>query len=172
MTTNELVLQAIKRADEQNKRIGSQNIKRFFGSLLAAHKLQLEMQGIEDTTGRVEKCFGNIGFLRRFFKSGRAGLAKDMKDQLKHYHDSADYERKAVVDYLDHSLEELDLARSQLEIGSTECTALGVVIRELGQFAWAFKDLRSDMKDLFAIPDVQQIFWAAMAKEEMGIKAV
>jgi hypothetical protein len=36
--------------------------------------------------------------------------------------------------------------------------ALNVAIEKLGSFAWAFKDSRADMMDLFAVPDVLLIY--------------
>jgi hypothetical protein len=162
--------QAVKRIAEKNKFIAGK-ISDFFVSVLAAHKLQSEIQRLEESAKTVELRIGGINLFMRLGKN-RSEAAGGMREQLKHYYSLAAYEHESIVQDLDCNLKKLDFARSKLESDTPELIALTVAINKLGAFTWAFKDLRADMVDLFAIPDVQQIFWAAMAKKEMGIEAV
>lgn len=152
------VLETMMRIDKDNERI-ARMIRDYFGTVFSALKLQMDIQKMEDSMKTLELRVGGIEFRALVsFGNKQPGMIGDMKEQLERYHGSIDYEHGRILAELDENIEELDFARTGLESDSPELIALNKVIEKLGAFAWAFKDSRADMKDLFAVPDTLRIY--------------
>jgi hypothetical protein len=113
--------------------------------------LELKVAGVE--------CFAMFAVGKN-----QPGFICDMKEQLETDHDSIAYESNCIVSELDYNVNQLDFARAGLESDTPELIALNKAIEKLGAFAWALKDSRADMMDLFAVPDVVKIYNDAVEK--------
>ncbi|HOX29818.1 MAG TPA: hypothetical protein PLR75_01545 [Candidatus Pacearchaeota archaeon] len=151
------VLETLTRIAKDNERI-ARMIRDYFGTVFSALKLQKEIWGIEDSMKTLQLRVGGMVLSAKATNGMRLDALGDMKEQLEHYHDSIGCEHGRIVDQLDQNLEKLDLARAGLESDSPEFDALTEVIQRFGAFAWAIKDSRADMADLFAVPDVVAIY--------------
>lgn len=150
--------------EKDNKRI-AKKIRSYFVDLFAAHKLQMEIQKMEDSMKTLELKVGGIELFAMFaFGRNHPGFISDMKEQLSDEYESLALLGKSIVEELDYNTQQLEHIRAELESDTPELIAVNAVIKKLGAFAWAFKDSRADMMDLFAVPDVLQIYIEALEK--------
>lgn len=167
---SESTLETLTRVGVDNKRI-AQRIKRYFVDIFSAFKLQADIQNMEKSMKTLELKVAGIELFTMFtVGKDHPGFISDMKEQLEANHDSIAYERNCIVSELDFNIQQLDHARAGLESDTPELIALNKVIEKLGAFAWAFKDSRADMVDLFAVPDVLQIYNEAVEKAGQSLK--
>ncbi len=165
-------LEVVTRVNEDNKRI-VKKIRQYFVAFFDAHKLQTEIQAMEDSMKILELKVGGIEFFAMYVVGrNQPGFINDMKEQLRDNHDSLAHERDSIVTDLDFNIRQLDFARTGLESDTPELIALNVAIEKLGGFAWAFKDSRADMMDLFAVPDVLKIFNEKAAEVSAQVEKV
>jgi hypothetical protein len=161
MTPKTLII--VTRVAKDNEEI-AEKIKQYFVGLFAAHKLQEDIQKMEDSMKTLEFKVGGIEIFAMIAAGkNQPGFISDMKEQLKADHDSIAYDRKCIVNELDFNINQLVHACWGLESGS-ELIALNKTIEKLNAFVRAFKDSRADMMDLFAVPDVVAIYQKALGE--------
>jgi hypothetical protein len=167
MLNRDDVAAAIGLAQAKNAGI-AKDVREFFRSLIDAHNLFLEIQQTREKMGTLERNIGGFDFLaKKLYGVNRPKMIGEMEEQMAHNHGSADYERISIVDKLEENTRELARVQDELEVNSAEWNALYAALSEYVRFTWAFKDLRSDVRDIFIVPNVQDIFWRKLAEMEM-----